>query len=137
MDDDPVLRELAAELERDDPLLAALLRAGPAGARQVLAAPPPWRTPVPPVAPPAPRPAGSAPPPAPPVPPLPAARSRRAPAWLVAAGTVLVGVGVVLASIPLGLAVFGVLGITLLLFSPVLALWWCATADELRPPDDR
>jgi hypothetical protein len=31
MDDDPVLQELGAELERDDPALAALL-SGPAGA---------------------------------------------------------------------------------------------------------
>jgi hypothetical protein len=42
---------------------------------------------------------------------------------------------VVLATIPLGLAAFGVLGISLLLLSPLAACLWCATADELRPPD--
>ncbi len=34
MDDDPVLRELSADLERDDPRLAALLSGTPAPARR-------------------------------------------------------------------------------------------------------
>src|SRR4051794_27704300 len=42
MDDDSVLHELGIALERDDPRLAALLRADPtADARRVLAVPPP------------------------------------------------------------------------------------------------
>jgi hypothetical protein len=42
---------------------------------------------------------------------------------------------VVLASIPLGQAPFGVLGIVLLVLSPLAACIWCATIDDLRPPE--
>jgi hypothetical protein len=115
MDDDPVLRDLGEALERDDPQLAALLRAGPtADARRVLAAPrarPPAAVPEPP------------------------RYRRRPPGWILWLGSALAGVLVVLASIRLGLAAFGVLGISLLLLSPVAACWWCVTTDELRPPE--
>jgi hypothetical protein len=50
-------------------------------------------------------------------------------------GCALAAVLVVLASIPLGLAAFGVLGMCLLVLSPLAACWWCATIDELRPPE--
>jgi hypothetical protein len=117
MDDDPVLRALGAELERDDPRLATLLRTGPTpAARRVLAAPPPQ-----PIA----ENARKTTP----------GYRRRPPSWLVGLGASLAGVLVILASIPLGLAAFGVLGLILLVLSPLAACWWCATADELRPPD--
>jgi hypothetical protein len=48
---------------------------------------------------------------------------------------VLTGGLVIVLSVPFGLAMFGVLGVTLLIASPIAACWWCATADELRPPD--
>ena len=87
MDDDPALRDLGAALERDDPRLAALLRAGPtvAGLR-------------------------------------------------VLAGALVTAL-VLLASIRLGLAAFGVLGICLLVLSPMAACLWCATTEQLRPPE--
>jgi hypothetical protein len=114
MDDDPVLHALAETLERDDPRLAALLRAGPTQhVRRVLAAPPR---------------------PAPPTPERPRYR-RRPPGWALWLGCALAAALVVLASIPLGLAVFGVLGIVLLVLSPLVACIWCATIDELRPPE--
>jgi hypothetical protein len=114
MDDDPVLRELAESLERNDPQLAALLRAGPTQhVRRVLAAPPRAAAPRP----------GSR------------RHRRRPPRWVFWLGCALAGLLVVLASIPLGLAAFGVLGIALLLLSPLAACWWCATIDELRPPE--
>src|SRR3954471_703192 len=114
MDDDPVLRALGAALERDDPRLATLLRAGPSLAgRRDLVAPP-----------------GPAGPPAPHRPPR-----RRPPGWVLWLGATLAGTLLVLASIPLGLAAFGMLGLGLLLLAPVAACWWCATADELRPPE--
>jgi hypothetical protein len=76
---------------------------------------------------------------APPRPPVPAPERphyrRRPPGWVIGLGCALAGVLVVLATIPLGLAAFGVLGISLLLLSPLAACLWCATADELRPPD--
>jgi len=114
MDDDPVLRALGETLERDDPHLAALLRAGPTQhVRRVLAAPP--------------RPAVH-------TPERPRYR-RRPPGWALWLGCGLAAALVVLASIPLGLAVFGVLGIVLLVLSPLVACIWCATIDELRPPE--
>jgi hypothetical protein len=114
MDDDRVLRALAEALEQDDPRLAALLRAGPTQhVRRVLAAPP--------------RP--TAPPPEQP------RFRRRPPRWALWLGGSLAGVLVVLASIPLGLAAFGVLGIVLLMLSPLAACIWCATIDEMRPPE--
>jgi hypothetical protein len=120
MDDEPVLRELGAALERDDPRLAALLSAGPSLAgRRVLAGAPP----VPP-APPSLRPIADV-----------SGRRRRPPGWVLWPAVVLAVVLVVLASIRLGLAAFGVLGISLLMLSPVVACLWCATAAELRPPD--
>jgi hypothetical protein len=120
MDDEPVLRELGAALERDDPRLAALLRAGPTLAgRRVLAGAPPV-----PTAPPTLRPNADL-----------SGRRRRPPGWVLWLAAVLAAVLVVLASIRLGLAVFGVLGISLLMLSPVVACLWCATATDLRPPD--
>jgi len=114
MDDDPALRALAEALERDDPRLAALLRAGPTQhVRRVLAAPP--------------RPAA-------PTPERPRYR-RRPPGWVIWLGCALGAALVVLASIPFGLAAFGVLGIVLLVLSPLAACIWCATIDELRPPE--
>jgi hypothetical protein len=119
MADDPVLRALGAALERDDPRLAALLRAGPTpAARRVLSAPPQQSAPQQA----APEPVGSA-------------HRRRPPGWVLALGATLAGVLLVLATIPLGLAAFGVLGISLLVVSPLAACWWSATADELRPPE--
>jgi len=114
MDDDPTLRAMAEALERNDPWLAALLRAGPTQhVRRVLAAPP--------------RPAAPAPE---------RLRSRRRPpGWGLWSGGGLAAALVVLASIPLGLAAFGVLGIVLLMLSPLAACIWCATIDELRPPE--
>jgi hypothetical protein len=113
MDDDAVLTALGVALERDDPRLAALLRAGPTpAARRVLAA--------------------TAPPlPAPPQ----GRRRRRPPGWVVGLGAGLTGLLAVLAALPFGLAVFGVLGLVLLVFAPLVACWWCATADEMRPRD--
>ncbi|NYJ05298.1 hypothetical protein [Petropleomorpha daqingensis] len=114
MDDDPVLRALAEALERDDPQLAALLRAGPTQhVRRVLAAP------ARPAAPPGDRPR----------------YRRRPPGWVLWLGCALAAGLVVLASIPLGLAAFGVLGIVLLMLSPLVACLWCATIDEMRPPE--
>jgi hypothetical protein len=114
MDDDPVLRALGEALERDDPQLAALLRAGPTQhVRRVLAAPP----------------RAAAPPPEHPH------YHRRPPGWLLWLGCALAGVLLVLATIPLGLAAFGVLGISLLVLSPLAACLWCATIDEMRPPE--
>src|SRR4051812_1558507 len=116
MDDDPVLRALGAALERDDPRLATLLRAGPALAgRRDLVAPP-----------------GPAGPPAPHRPPR-----RRPPAWVLWLGATLAGTLLVLASIPLRLAVWGLVGLGLLLLARVPACGWGATADELRPPEWR
>jgi hypothetical protein len=114
MDDDPDLRALGEALERDDPHLAALLRAGPTQhVRRVLATPP--------------------------RPPAPAPERRRfrhrPPGWVLGTGCALAAVLVVLASIPLGLAAFGVLGMCLLVLSPLAACWWCVTIDELRPPE--
>src|SRR3954452_17374912 len=120
MDDDPALRDLGAALERDDPRLAALLRAGPtvAGLRVLAGAP------LRPAAAPSPRPAATGRP-----------HRRRRPRWVLWLGPALVAALVVLATIPLGLAAFGVLGISLLVPSPMAACLWCATADDLRPPE--
>jgi len=127
MDDDPVLRALGAALERDDPGLAALLRAGPAPAvRPAVAIPTPRspeRTPPAPTKPPA------------PATPPPVRRRRRLFGWVLALGGVLATGLVVLATIRMGLAVLGVIAMVLLLASPVAACWWYASADELRPPD--
>src|SRR3954454_19647935 len=115
MDDDPVLRALGAALERDDPRLAALLSDGSEPPRPALADPTSG-LPIP-----EPTPATT--------------HRRRAPRWvLVLGGVLLVGL-LVLAAVPLGLAGFGVVGLGMLLAWPIIACWWCATVDELRPPD--
>jgi hypothetical protein len=114
MDDDPDLRALGAALEHDDPLLAALLRAGPTAAAQPTPdRPTPDRPGMPP----------------------PAPRRRRPPDWVVVTMGVLLAVLVGLAAVRLGLVVFGILGVTLLVASPLVACWCCSTADQLRPPD--
>jgi hypothetical protein len=89
MDDDPVLQELGAELERDDPALAALL-SGPVGA-------PP--------------------------------RHGHGLAWTLLVMTV-VGVSMLLAPA----VTFGVLAMLLVLASPLLACWWCATPGDGPAP---
>jgi hypothetical protein len=124
MDDDPVLRALGDALERDDPRLAALLRAGPSPPAR-----PAVRAPEPPAAPPA---------PAPPVPAAEAGRAtsrhrlRRPRTWcLVLLALILVG-----AAVRLGPAALAALAVLLLVASPLAACWWCAAAaDDLRPPE--
>ncbi|MGY1806548.1 hypothetical protein ACI8AF_04190 [Blastococcus sp. SYSU D00669] len=110
MDDEHVLRSLGDALERDDPRLAALLRAGPAPAgRPVLTAAE----------------AASAPP----------GGRTGPPGWsLVVAG--LLAAAVVAAAVVLGPVVVGAVGLVLLIASPLAVCWWCDCADELRPPDE-
>jgi hypothetical protein len=82
MDDDPVLRSLEADLERDDPALAALL-------------------------------SGRSP-----------ARHRHSPAWLLLALPLLLPALLLPARVTLGLV-----AMLLILGSPGIVCWLCATTD--------
>ena len=105
MDDDAVLQELGAELERDDPELAALLSGPEPPAHLARREPPdvPGDGPKPP--------------------------HRHRTAWALLAGTVL-GIGLLLAPA----VTFGILAMLLVLASPLLACWFCAFPDDGPPP---
>ncbi|SFK43355.1 hypothetical protein [Geodermatophilus ruber] len=102
MDDDPELRCLGAEIERDDPELAALLNAGPGAVAY-----------------------GALPDDA-----VPAGRRwpwfRLACWWLAFASIPLA----IAATVLIGPVAFGVIGIALALASPLVVCWWAAPPEE-------